>query len=126
MGEDRNSLAAVENEMLAIADTHQGVRLVMAGQREQGIDLLLRAARMGSSEAMYNLGVIYQQDGKESRAARFYQAASEMGYAGLVTNSIPFFLLFTITNNCIKFCFYSVFLLTVSWDPDRRNVYGKI
>ena len=88
MGEDRNSLAAVENEMLAIADTHQGVRLVMAGQREQGIDLLLRAARMGSSEAMYNLGVIYQQDGKERRAARFYQAASEMGYAGLVNNSI--------------------------------------
>jgi len=86
VGEDRNSLAAVENEMLAIADTHQGVRLVMAGQREQGIDLLLRAARMGSSEAMYNLGVIYQQDGKERRAARFYQAASEMGYAAAFFN----------------------------------------
>lgn len=86
VGEDRNSLAAVESELLAIADTHQGVRLVMAGQREQGIDLLLRAARMGSSEAMYNLGVIYQQDGKERQAARFYQAASEMGYAAAFFN----------------------------------------
>ena len=68
-----NTMAAVEAEIASLADTHQGLRLVVSGNVELGKDLLLRAAKAGNSEAMYNLGVIYEQEGKDLHAMRFYQ-----------------------------------------------------
>lgn len=85
-----DTMAAIESEIASLADTHQGLRLVVSGNLELGKDLLLKAAKAGNSEAMYNLGVIYEQDGKDRLAMRFYQAASELDYAAAFFNLAVF------------------------------------
>ena len=83
-------MAQVEQEMMSIADTHLGVQMVLQGDRKQGMELLFKAAKAGNAEAMFNLGVLHEEDGKDATALKFYQASSNLDYAAAFYNLAVF------------------------------------
>jgi len=84
------AMVEAEQAMVSIGETHLAVQLVLNGNKEQGMALLLKAARKGHAEATYNLGVICEQNGEEKQALRFYQAAAHANYAAAFFNLAVF------------------------------------
>jgi tetratricopeptide (TPR) repeat protein len=77
----RSALAQVEQSLAAAAARHfqESSRLIGAGRREAAIAELLAAVRLRPdfAEALGNLGVLHQQQGKTAEAEKFFRRAAE-------------------------------------------------